>query len=460
MKFNRIIASSFLAATVLMSCSSDDDSGNGEQNFENILTDPSVVNSALALEEADNLLTSIEEDQGTPFDFENPTVYPPEANVFIPSVLGVDYRLDGNGTTSNQPSVTLPMFQGWEVVDGAPREAYYIITESSDAGMAERLGVIHARRMAEAKGSEGVQLGTFGEDGRLVFTGTVDFGGTRRLTPGVPVTDAVEGDANFGILTFPPATAEAGATADDAWSSYVVLPSGVVINAQMVANETGFHDRIATANTGLTGQDVDNVNFDPDNARVALQLLDGWQGGEQYYFHIVTDTSNDGPSAIEKGVTAARLENIPTFGNFPGGAFLPFSPCANGVPGGITDANGNTLYQGLNVAIDSNNQDQDPTNTFPIDPTDPDYTPMWDAHICQWTVPNEEKVILTSTAQINSLFETGELTNFFDNDTDSTESNTLFPGLSPTGAIINCPVISQPTTEAIGERYGDNLVEL
>ena len=459
MKLRQIIASSFIAAAVLASCSSDDDAPNVDP-FANILTDPSVVNTVAALEEADSLLTSIEEDGGIPFDFENPTVYPPEANVFIPSVLGVDYRLGGNGTTSNQPSVTLPMFQGWEVVDGAPREAYYVITESSDAGMAERLGVIHARRMAEAKGSEGVQLGTFGEDGRLVFTGTVDFGGTRSLTPGVPVTDAVEGDANFGILTFPPAVANAGATADDAWSSYVVLPSGVVINAQMVANSTGLHDRIATGNTDEDGQDVANVNLDPDNARVALQLLDGWQGGEQYYFHIVTDTSNDAPSAIEKGVTATRLENIPTFGNFPGGAFLPFSPCANGVPGGITDANGNTLYQGLNVAIDSNNQDQDPTNTFPIDPTDPDYTPMWDAHICQWTVPNDEKVILTSTAQINDLFISGELTNFFGNDTDSTESNTLFPGLSPTGAIINCPVISQPTSSAIEQRYGVNLVSL
>ena len=118
MKFNRIIASSFLAATVLMSCSSDDDSST-----------PDVPEVSQAVAEANLLLDSIDADGGTPFDVENPTVYPEAANVFIPSVLGVDYRLNGNqdtGTgTSNQPSVTLPMFKG---IQGDGTEAYYIIT--------------------------------------------------------------------------------------------------------------------------------------------------------------------------------------------------------------------------------------------------------------------------------------------------------------------------------------------
>ena len=260
MKFRQLIASSFVVAAILTSCSDDDDSPS--------VVDPGVENPvevSAAVAEANLLLASIEADGGIPFDVDSPaTDYPEEANVFIPSVLGVDYRLGGNGTTSNQPSVTLPMFQG---IQGDGTDAYYIITESSDRAQAEQLGVIWAPRMADAIGSPGVQAGDWdqveNEDGvtvtRLVFEGSVNFGGERSLVAGTRGVDAVEGDPEFGILSFPPAEANAGATADDLWSSYVVLPSGVVINAQQVANATGLHDRIATANTGRDGQDVENV---------------------------------------------------------------------------------------------------------------------------------------------------------------------------------------------------------
>jgi len=144
MKFRQLIASSFVVAAILTSCSDDDDSPS--------VVDPGVENPvdgeggevevevSAAVAEANLLLASIEADGGIPFDVDSPaTDYPEEANVFIPSVLGVDYRLDGNGTTSDQPSVTLPMFQG---IQGDGDDAYYIISESSDRAQAEQLGVI------------------------------------------------------------------------------------------------------------------------------------------------------------------------------------------------------------------------------------------------------------------------------------------------------------------------------
>jgi hypothetical protein len=85
--------------------------------------------------------------------------------------------------------------------------------------------------------------------------------------------------------------------ADDEWSSLVVLPSGSVLNAQVVANATGVHDRV--------------ISVDHRAGTVTLQLLDGWQGGDRYYYHLVTDSSDPVAATIELGVYAPRLANLP-----------------------------------------------------------------------------------------------------------------------------------------------------
>ena len=456
MNFSKIIASSFIAATILTSCDSEEIS-NGVLEGENSnastatvdLSVPSSLEISMARTEAQTLLNSIATDGGEPYNQQNPAVrYTDAQRVFVPSALGIDYRLRGS-ETSTTPSVKMPMFKGYETLnDGSIRDAYYIITEASDREIAKTLGVAHAPRMAAAKGSEGVQLGEFNDEGRLVFEGSVDFSFKRRLTPG---TVGAEGTDAFGLLSFPPAESNAGAVASDAWSSYVVLPSGIVINAQEVGNESGLHDRIATSDTSLDAQDdFENPNFSPSNAEVVLQLLDGWQNNNQYFFHLVTDASDPAPSAIEKGVFAPRLANIPSFGVFPGGAFLGFSPCANGNP--ERDAQGR--IQGLNNTIDSENQDQDPTNTFPIDPLDVRFSPMWDAHICEWnaSVPLADRPILTSISQIQNEIANGRLDNFRGN---NGPKNQFLAGLMPTGAIINCPVITHPQRSVIGTVVGN-----
>ena len=182
-----------------------------------------------------------------------------------------------------------------------------------------------------------------------------------------------------------------------------------------------------------------------------MQLLDGWQNGDPYYFHIVTDTSDPAPAAIELGVFAPRLANLPTFGLFPGGSMLPFSPTANGV---TPDQNNPLGFQGLNTASLSERQVNDPTNTLPIDPSDSRYAPMWDAHITVFTVPANERPILRSFDQINDLLEEGVLIPFRGNANPSPLANSLSDLLTATGAIINCPVIAQPNERAIGQQIG------
>ena len=425
-------------ALFLGSCNSDDN--NTTPEGENPGSDAPTAASLL--------LNSIAADGGTPYDANNPALSFTDAqNVFLPSILGIDFRVDRNVVPAG-PTARFPMFQGWETLpNGERREGYYVITEASDSDLAEELGVIYAPRMAEAIGSGGEQNSEWTEDGRLIFEGSVDFSPTRDLTAGGASPDGT-------LVGFPPAQVIPGAIADANWSSYVVLPdSNIIINAQLVANSTGIHDRIPNPDGNGQAQedDLNNPNLAISQASVVMQLLDGWHDGQPYYFHIVTDTSDPAPAAIELGVFAPRLANLPVFGLFPGGSMLPFSPTANG----RTSDNGDGLgFQGLNTASLSDRQVMDPTNTFPIDPSDTRYAPMWDAHITEFTVPESERPILTSFGQINDLLDQGILIPFRGNANPSPLDNVLSDLLTATGAIINCPVITQPDASVIGTQIG------
>ena len=437
----KLAAISSIMIASLISCDDDD-------NITNPVDGGSQENSISEL-----LLASIEADGGNPYDAENPALtFSDDANVFIPSVLGLDFRIDREVVPAG-PTVRLPLFQGWETTpDGAVRESYYIITEASDRNLATELGIIYAPRMAEAIGSGGEMTSEWntGEDGisRLVFPSYVDFSPTRDLT--------ASGFSEDGFLFgFPPAAVTPGAEAGAEWSSYVVLPgTDIIVNAQVMANASGIHDRIPNpnGNSQADEDDLNNPNLAIDKASVVLQLLDGWHDGRPYYFHIVTDTSADLPAAIELGVFAPKLNNLPAFGEFPGGSMLPFSPTANGVTPDLNNPDG---FQGLNTACIAERQVNDPTNTFPIDPSDNRYAPMWDAHITEFTVPAEERVILKSFDQVNELLANGTLINFRGNANEPTGENSLSAALSATGAIINCPVIAQPVGSALGQIFGE-----
>jgi len=430
--FKLLILGLLSITTFMVSCGDDDD----------VLTTPTVPPTAAEL-----LLNSIEADGGTPFDVNNPALtFTDDQNVFLPSILGIDFRVDRNVVPAG-PTARFPMFQGWETLpSGEVRESYYVITEASDRDFAEQMGVIFAPRMANSIGSGGESNSRWSEDGRLVFEGYVDFSPNRSLVP------SSESGALFG---FPPAEVNPGAIASDDWSSYIVLPnSNIVINAQIVANNSGIHDRIPhpDGNSQTQEDDLNNPNLAINQASVVMQLLDGWHDGRPYYFHIVTDTSDPAPAAIELGVYAPKLANLPTFGVFPGGSMLPFSPTANG----RTFDNGDGLgVQGLNTAALSDRQVQDPTNTFPIDPSDERYAPMWDAHVTEFTVPESERPILTSFDLINDLLEDGTLIPFRGNLNQTPLDNSLSNLLTATGAIINCPVITQPTASVIGTQVGN-----
>ena len=365
------------------------------------------------LEEAQALLDGLAAAGGTAYSSETAVEFDPEQNVFLPSTLALDL-------TFREASATLPLFRG----RGPEGEAVdYIITDASDHTVAERLGVLYAPKLrhlgADHPGAQAVTL----EDGAMVFRGTVDFAPELMVEPGSP-------DA------FPPASLQAGAVGDAEWSSMVVLPSGVVLNAQMVANDTGEHDRL--------------VEMDADARTATMSLLDGFQGGEQYYYHFVTDASEEIAAVLEQGVWAPRMAAIDTFGlSDPAqeSALLGFSPVLNGP----TELGSE---QGFVVSLE--NGGIDPINVFPIDPDNADassennYSPLWDAHVSQWTeaaIEAGERRRVTSFEELTELVDAGLMESAFVN--PEGEGNPYVAGLRPTRIIINCPVVAQPTAEAV-----------
>ena len=363
--------------------------------------------------EAAALLAGLEAVGGMPYAADTATEFSDEQNVFLPSTVAIDF-------TYREASATLPLFEGVGP-DGEPVD--YIVTDASDAEVAEALGVLYAPKLrhlgADHPGAQAVTI----EDDRLVFRGDVDFAPEWSVVPG-------EGDAPF-----PPASISAGAIADDEWSSMVVLPSGTVINAQMVANGTGAHDRM--------------LEIDRDARTVTMSLLDGFQDGEQYYYHLVTDASEEIAAVLEQGVWAPRMANIDTFGRSEpdqASALLGFSPVLNG-PRELG------AEQGFEVSL--LNGGIDPINVFPIDPDASDeslsnnYSPLWDAHVSQWVedVPLEERTRITSIAQLTELVEAGEVESAFVS--PDGPGNPYVAGLRPTRIIINCPTVAQPMAKLV-----------
>jgi len=392
---------------------------------------PDVASPALdetaALKEAESILEVAAQDIGmAQEDYKNARFRPRftrEQNVFLKSTLALDNLED-----PDKASATLPMFKG--IGPDGEADEYFIVTEAANFYVAKLLGVNYAPKLIYGRDTDGSQEVTL-ERGRIKFKGAVDFSPVRRL------------EAGDGPFAFPPSVAEPGAIADEEWSSLCVLPSGSVLNIQLVANSTGLHDRV--------------ISIDQKRRTVTIQLLDGFQGGDQFYYHLVTDASDPVAATIELGVYAPRLANLPRFGEsniYDQSALLGFSPNVNGETGAD-----NPERQGLNSTIVDD--DRDPINVFPVDPDNDErffnnYSPMWDAHLNARTDEAIEAGLrrrITSFEDLRKLVEAGLVVSF---EGSPGPENGFVAGLRASNAIINCPVICQPFEQNDGDNDDDS----
>ncbi|MEA5449600.1 hypothetical protein VB780_13530 [Leptolyngbya sp. CCNP1308] len=363
--------------------------------------------------EANAILTTAAQESGRPAYSERTAVaFKPSDNVYVKSALAVDFTL-GSAT------VTLPLYRG---LSPQGESVYYILTEASDFDVAKTLGINYSPKMKHVIGTAGAQPVTLTQ-GIMQFQGNIDFSPEYQVEPGSP-------------NPFPPAVATPGAIADAQYSSMAVMPSGVVLNAQIVHNASGSHDRLEA--------------IDLENRTVTMSILDGFQGGRQYFYHLVTDVSADVPSVLEKGVFAPKLADIPAFGkSLPAdeSALLGFSPVLNGISDTSTGQ-----HQGFVASLANNGID--PINVFPYGPdndnpsADNNYSPLWDAHVSMWTegaIAANKVRRITSLEDLQGLITSGLVTDAVIN--PEGPGNPWLFGLRPTQATINCPVIAHPVLE-------------
>lgn len=297
-------------------------------------------------------------------------------------------------------TVTLPLFKGTH--DG--RTVWYVVTESSNKADAQRRGVNHAAKLANALGTKAVQKVRV-TDGVVRFAGTVNFAPKRVVVPGP------EG--------FPPARFEPGAVGDAEYSPLITSNGRTVLNASQVANSSGLHDAV--------------VSIDFKKRQVTLDTFDGfYEGKPLQYLH--QEGSVKLIAAIEGSTFAPNLNAAPKVGSNDEetSARSAIIPIVNG-PRGVN----NPERQGLQSALLG---EGDPLNITQVEPGDNDYTPVWDVTPAVWTdaaIAGGQRTRLTDADEVASLFQQGLITSG-----GAGPRNASLGGIRALPGISNCPIMA------------------
>jgi hypothetical protein len=311
-------------------------------------------------------------------------------------------------------TMTLPLYRG-QMADGRP--IWYILTDTTDKGNADALGLNYSAKLAYADVEGGVRVATLQNNLSLVFeSGTVDFSPERVLLPG----GAEE--------PFPPAVAEPGSVGDEAYTPLVRIQNSGnhIYNAPIIAfgveaEAISFCD--GNPDYSLVHDRV--LSICPDDMTVTLKMVAGFSFARPV-FYISFDASDSVAAVLEESTFAPALSNIRV--GFDDGAFSAVErlfATVNG-PTGM----GNPQRQGLNSALLG---EGGPLNVFGGVPTIAlDYSPLWDMNLGVWTdeaVANGYRSRMIDEFQYLGMAQQGWITS---------------PDGKPfgsSGIIINCPIV-------------------
>lgn len=381
----------------------------------------------------------------------------PAANLILKSAVRVN--LDHH-------SVTLPLrrgsFQG--------KTVWYVLTEASDAGTADQLGLNFAPKLRNLLSCEDcVQTVTLNaplinkfDAASISFQGVPDFSPARRLVPGPKV--------------LPPATAQPGAVGDAHYSPFIrIKGTDTVYNAPIVAVGDGPFDVKTHTNTA---DRVLKVNRARSEGRgqffgdsVELLVIRGFDSG-QPILYLSTEASDPLTAVLERATFVPLLERTPYIGgdDFVGSARERIFPFINGQTG-----NGNRQSQGLVHLVKDGHATEDASlanagliralrrggdalnvqGDFPTlsqNNREAAYSPLWDATFGMWTPKAIARGLnrrMTDEFRILHLAATRP---------------DLLTGMGgqpygSTNVLINCPVIGfldrRPTKDQVKPKPGD-----
>ena len=332
------------------------------------------------------------------------------------SLVGPVQLLNTGQLDATPGTITIPLYKG--TVKSTGKTAWYILTDVSDQGIAQELGLNFSAKMKNI--NTAARTGNLGPDGNIIFDkGTVNFAPERNIVPGPEGAE------------FPPKSFTPGEIGDANYSPYVTITNGggVVYNAPMIAYDVDASDiNFPNGHVDYTKVHDAVQAIDPINMTVTLALVNGFSFGRPVWY-ISMDASIPLAAAIEHNTYAPLMGKL-LLGNddSAGSPIERIFIATNG-----TEGCDNPQRQGLSADLNDGHR---PNNTLGGIPTIAlDYSPAWDANLYTWT---DEAISKGYRQQLREEFQI--LTYAQDG---------LITGASATqpfgsaGFSINCPIVQR-----------------
>lgn len=310
-------------------------------------------------------------------------------------------------------TITLPLYQGH--VRGRGERVWYILTDTTDKGNADALGLNWSPKLAYS--APGARVATLLPNSTLEFqSGTVDFSPEHMVTPG--------NSSN----PFPPSEAQPGAIGDKDYSPLVLVENsgGNIYNAPIVAFGANASDiNFCDGNPDYSLVHDKVVRICPSEGTVTIKLTSGFSFARPVLY-LSTEASVPLAAALENATLAPKLASITT--SHDDSAFSTVERLflfANGPSG-----KGNPQRQGLNSALMGEGSPLNVLGGIPTIATD--YSPLWDLNLGVWTqeaIDNGYRSRLIDEFTILGFVEEGWITG---------------PGgaeYGSVGMVVNCPIV-------------------
>src|SRR5215213_8640871 len=342
------------------------------------------------------------------------TYFGPAPSTVQKELVGPVQLLRSGTIDMNESTITLPLYQGH--VKGIGERVWYILTDTTDKGNADALGLNWSPKLANS--APGARVATLLPNATLEFhSGTVDFSPEHSVAPSADPANP-----------FPPSVAQPGSIGDKDYSPIVLVENagGQIYNAPIVAfgadsSEINFCG--GNPDYSLVHDKV--VSICPSEGTVTIKLTSGFSFARPVLY-LSTDASVPLAAALESATVAPKLLNI-TAGH-DDSAFSAVERLflfSNGPTG-----KDNPQRQGLNSALMGEGSPLNVLGGIPTIATD--YSPLWDLNLGVWTqeaIDNGYRSRLTEEFAILGFVEQVWITGLGGGQYGSV------------GMIVNCPIV-------------------
>jgi len=348
------------------------------------------------------------------------TYFGPAPSSVQKELVGPVQLLTAGTVDQDEGTITLPLYRG-QMHNG--QNVWFILTDTTDKGNAEALGLNFSPKLAYAAVGNGVRDARLEADASLTFqSGRVDFSPERVVVPGSPDP-------------FPPLEFQPGSVGDASYSPLVRITNAGnhIYNAPVIAfNVSGDQISFCEGNPDYSLVHDKVVSICPDGnggGTVTLALTPGFSFAKPVLY-LSTEASDPLAASLEGATLAPGLADI-TVGRDDSAfsaverIFLTLNGPTNS-PDGVV----NPQRQGLNSALMGEGGPLNVLGGIPTVATD--YSPLWDVNLGEWTqdaIDRGFRSRVTEEFQILGLVERGWITG---------------PGGAPYGSvgiIVNCPIV-------------------